>query len=327
MSGIPSWTRRLVGPVVLIVLLLALDPAEVLARLSSVHLGWAGLAVLIGIAQTFLSAWRWRYTAGRLGLDLPFVSALAEYYLAVFLNQVLPGGVLGDATRAWRHASRSGFGTSSAGSAMRAVLLERASGQLVMAFVALGSACVILWRMHPSMLAPLGAAGVLSALAAVMTARRLAGAAGGTAPSSLVPRILRDARLALWDGPAVVVQLTTSMLIVGSYVLTYLIAARAVGIEAPFVELAPLVAPVLLAMLIPLSIGGWGLREGAAAAMWVAVGMSAAEGVAISVAYGVIVLIGTLPGAWLMVAGGYDPFARGSARRSRSKSTSSPSAK
>lgn len=315
MSGLPAWTRRLVGPVVLIVLILALDPTEVLARLSSIHLGWAGLAVLIGIAQTFLSAWRWRYTAGRLGLDLPFVSALAEYYLAVFLNQVLPGGVLGDATRAWRHASRSGFGSSDAGSAMRAVLLERASGQLVMVFVALASTCVILWRMNSSMLLPVGAVGVLSALAAVMTARRLTSARPAAAPSSLVPRILRDARLALWDGSAIVVQVATSTLIVGTYVLTYLIAARAVGVEVPFVELAPLVAPVLLAMLIPLSVAGWGLREGAAAAVWVAVGMSAAEGVAISMAYGAIVLIGTLPGAWLFVASGYEPSARGSARR------------
>lgn len=327
MSVIPAWTRRLVGPGILVVLLLALDPSEVLARLSSIHLGWAGLAIVIGIAQTVLSAWRWRYTARRLGLDLPFAAALAEYYLAVFLNQVLPGGVLGDATRAWRHAGRSGFGSSDAGSAMRAVLLERASGQLVMVFVAVASGCVLLWRMNSSMLGPVGTAGVLSSLIAVVTARRLTRAREAATPTSLVARTLRDARRSLWDGPAIFVQLATSTVIVGSYMLTYLIAARAVGVETPFVDLAPLVAPVLLAMLIPLSVAGWGLREGAAAAMWVAVGMSAAEGVAISVAYGAIVAIGTLPGAWIFLSGGYNPAAGGSARRSRSNSTSSSSAK
>ncbi|MEX2467280.1 MAG: UPF0104 family protein, partial [Gemmatimonadota bacterium] len=93
----------------------------------------------------------------------------------------------------------------------------------------------------------------------------------------------------------------------------------------PFLELAPLVAPVLLAMLIPFSVAGWGLREGAAAAMWVAVGMSASEGVAISVAYGAIVALGTLPGAVVLALGGYGSLR--AARRSRSKSTSSPSVK
>ena len=329
MRRVPRWTRRLFGPLLLIGLLVTLDAGAVIDRLSSVHFGWAGLALSVGIGQTLLSAWRWRYTAGRLGLDLPFGAALSEYYLAVFLNQVLPGGVLGDATRAWRHASRSGFGTSEAGSAMRAVLLERASGQIVMALVALASAFVILGRTNPSMLLPLGVAAVaLSALTWALGVRRLTHAPDPDGAGSILRRTLRDAHRALWDGRAMTVQIATSAVIVGSYILTYLWAARAIGVETSFLVLAPLVAPVLLAMLIPLSVAGWGLREGAAAAMWVAVGMSATEGVAISVAYGAIVALGTLPGAWFLAAGGHDASpGPAHARRSRSNSTSSPNAK
>ena len=58
------------------------------------------------------------------------VVAVREYYLAMFLNQVLPGGVLGDVTRAWRHAR-----LEDTGRAVRAVVFERASGQLVMTVV------------------------------------------------------------------------------------------------------------------------------------------------------------------------------------------------
>ena len=325
----PRWSQRLFGPFLLIGLLAVLDPSDVIDRLAEVDFGWAALAVFLGMGQTLLSAWRWRYTAGRLGLELPFRTALSEYYLAGFLNQVLPGGVLGDAARAWRHAGRSGFGTSRAGSAMRAVLLERASGQLVMGLVALASVWVILWRMGSSMLLPLGAAAaVVGALAGALSVRRLNRTSNPGEPVSLLRRTLRDAHHALWDGGALAVQVTTSALIVGSYVLTYLWAARAIGVETSFLVLAPLVAPVLLAMLIPLSVAGWGLREGAAAAMWVAVGMSATEGVAISVAYGAIVALGTLPGAWFLIAGGHGfPAGDSPARKSRSKSTSSPSAK
>src|SRR5690606_40090322 len=90
--------------------------------------------------------------------------------------------------------------------------------------------------------------------------------------ASPVARLGADARRALFSGPAVAVQLGTSALIVASYVATYLLAARAVGITPPLPTLAPLVAPVLLSMLVPVTVAGWGVREGAAAGVWVLAG-------------------------------------------------------
>lgn len=90
-------------------------------------------AMVVSVAQVVLSAWRWRYTARRLGLVLPMAVAVREYYLATFLNQVLPGGVMGDVNRAWRHSLDSGARLASA----HAVMIERLSGQLVMVAVAL----------------------------------------------------------------------------------------------------------------------------------------------------------------------------------------------
>jgi glycosyltransferase 2 family protein len=319
----------LVGPLVMVVLLATLDPAAVWAQLGSVHVGWVALALALGVAQTIVSAWRWRYTARLLGLDIPLTAALAEYYLATFLNQVLPGGVLGDATRAWRHASRSGLGSAQAGPPVRAVVFERASGQLVMVGVAGISMLVAASRMEGTSVVLVAWTLVALVVFGAFMIRRL-GRTGppGRTSDSLMARTLRDGRRTLWDGRALPVQLATSTLIVASYVATYLCAARALGVETPVGEIAPLVAPVLLAMLIPFSVAGWGLREGAAAAMWAAVGMSPAEGVAISVAYGVIVLMGTLPGAAVLALGRYVPSgATGLGRSSRSNSTSAPSAK
>ena len=61
-------------------------------------------------------------------------------------------------------------------------------------------------------------------------------------------------------------------------------------------RLVPLVAPVLMAMLIPITVAGWGVREGAAAALWGLVGLTPEDGVAISVAYGLLVLVSSAPG-------------------------------
>lgn len=318
------WLRALAGPALLAVLAYVVDVQEILDRLAGLEPVWVVAAVTLGVAQTLVSAWRWRYTAARLGLDLAFPTALAEYYLAIFLNQVLPGGVLGDANRAWRHAGRSRREDRSAGPAVRAVVLERASGQVVivgLAFLSAGFVAAEVDRV--GLWIGTLAVGVVTLAAVVRVLQRTRRAA------SPLGQLARDARTAIFEREALGVQLGTSAVIVASYVLTYLCAARAVGIETPFTVLAPLVAPVLLAMLLPLSIAGWGVREAAAATLWGAVGLGMSDGVAISVAYGLVVLLGTVPGAVVLALGGRyaEPEDGGAPRRSRSKSTSSPSVK
>ncbi len=75
----------------------------------------------IGVLTTVCCALRWCVVARRLGLRLPFWTALTDYYRAMFLNVVLPMGVLGDVQRAVRHGQDSG----DIGRGVRAVVLER----------------------------------------------------------------------------------------------------------------------------------------------------------------------------------------------------------
>ncbi len=90
-------------------------------------------ALGVGLATTVLSALRWRLVAQRVGLTLPLGDAIAETYRAIFLNAVLPGGVLGDVDRAVRHGRSSGDVARGA----RAVAIERTAGQLVLIVAAL----------------------------------------------------------------------------------------------------------------------------------------------------------------------------------------------
>lgn len=304
----------------------ALDAGALLGRLVQMDPRWAAAAVALSIAQVALLAWRWRFTAQRLGLSLPFRSALEEYWLGIFLNQVLPGGVLGDVSRAWRQARGRGaggpvpisdgrssmttpqpsHGSSSggadAGSAVRGVILERASAQVVMTGVALLSALVLL--LGPRGTGPL----VLGAGTAILLTLGtglflLRGTRPLPARDSLAGRVRRDAHIAVLAPGAFLFHLVTGLLVVASYIAVFLAAARAVGVETPLLHLLPLVAPVLMTMLIPVSVAGWGLREGAAAILWGGVGLAAADGVLISMAYGVLVLVSSFPGGIVLLRG------------------------
>ena len=123
----------------------------------------------------------------------------------------------------------------------------------------------------------------------------LAGSPGPDAASAL-ERLQADARKALLAPDAVALQLVSALVVVASYIAVFLIAARAIGTEASLVTVLPLVAPVLMTMLVPVTIAGWGIREVAATALWGLAGLTPEEGAAVSVAYGLLVLVSSAPG-------------------------------
>ena len=279
-----------------------LDTGEVAARLAHLRSRWVLLALGISVPQIALSAYRWRVTAGRLGIYLPFKDALREYYLATFLNQVLPGGMMGDVSRAWRHARVQ------TGPVIRTVILERASGQAVMVAIALLSLLVLPRTFGIDPRLAMGASALASGaifLGLLNARRRRARTAAG-----LMGSVWRDVHAALLARDIVFTQIAVSALVVGSYIATFVVAARAVGVETPTLILAPLVAPVLMSMVIPASIAGWGVREATAAGLWSLVGLTAEDGVAISAAYGLLVLASSLPGALLLLTADRDRTGR-----------------
>ena len=113
-----------------------------------------------------------------------------------------------------------------------------------------------------------------------------------------------DVRKALFGGDARVLQWVSAALVVASYIAVFLVAARAVGVVTPLLRLLPLVAPVLMTMLIPVTLAGWGIREAAAAALWGLVGLTPADGATISVTYGLVVLTSSLPGILVLTLPG-----------------------
>ena len=78
----------------------------------------------------------------------------------------------------------------------------------------------------------------------------------------------------------------------------------------PTTTLVPIALVVLVAAAVPLNVAGWGPREGAAAWAFAAAGLGAAAGASVAVAYGVLALLATLPGAVLLAVRRSGPAAR-----------------
>lgn len=259
-------------------------------------------ALGLGLFTTVFSAWRWCLVARGLKIRIPLVRAVADYYRALFLNAALPGGVLGDVHRAVRHGRSAG----DVGRCVRAVVLERTAGQVVL--FAVGVTLLITQPSLPlgetgHLLATPGAAAALAVAGglAIVCAVRLRGKPGTSRWRRAVRGTLAEARLGLlargtWPGV-----LISSVAVLAGHLALFLLAARAAGSTAPTAELLPLMVLALLAMALPLNVGGWGPREGVTAWAFGAAGLGAAQGLTVAVVYGLLAFAASLPGLGVLV--------------------------
>jgi glycosyltransferase 2 family protein len=301
-----AWARPLGGAAILAVLVWRLGTGPFLdgVRLISV---WSLLAAAsITVLTTVCSAWRWQTVARGLGVGLPLGTAIAAYYRSQFLNSALPGGVVGDVHRGVRH----GLDAGDLGRGLRAVGWERAAGLVVFVVLAVLALLVLDSPVRPAM-GWVAAAVVAGALAMALVLRALP-RLGPSRRARALRAARADIRNGLLDRRAWPVVTVTSVVVAAGHGSVFLVAAATTGTNASPARLWPLAMLVLLAMVVPLHVGGWGPREGVAAWAFAAAGLGAAQGVTAATAYGVMALVATLPGA-LVLAG--DRIRRSRARR------------
>lgn len=239
-------------------------------------------ALVITAGTTLACAWRWSLVARRLGVAVPLATAVAAYHRSQFLNATLPGGVLGDVHRGVSH----GRETRAMGRGLRSVAWDRAIGQAVQAVLALGAVTLLV----PAVRTPVVLASVVAVAVLAL--------GWATLPRRAKIVLVEEAGqlTSVWP------QLTlASVLAAAGHVVVFVVAARTVGVDAPPSTLAALAVVVLLVSAVPIGIAGWGPREGAAAWVFGAAGLGAAQGLTVAVVYGVMALVATVPGAILSV--------------------------
>lgn len=290
-----AWLLRLIMAMLLLLLVAwFIDVDKALTILADTDWRFIILACVIVQMQIIVSAWRWQIIAVRLGQLLSLRSAISEYYLATVANLSLPGGVTGDAARVVRTRQTQGWGL-----AAKAVILERLSGQIALFLIALAS--WIVWSVFSTVSVPDVVGQLLFTIVLVV-------AGAGLIVGALIHFAAEPiTRFIVSFGPAIhrawitdnqwLIQGMLSLLVVVTYLAVFAASAFAVGHPLPLIALMTLVPFVLLSMVIPVSIGGWGIREATAASLWPLLSLQTEAGVATSVVYGLVSLLAALPGA------------------------------
>ena len=275
--------RWLVTVLLVWLILRSIDTAAILDLIAHAALPDLALAGLVVAMQVMLLVWRWQLVIRILGGEAIGLGPLSVILGHSFLvGQVLPSSLGGDVARTLMLARQTG-----AAVAARSVVCDRLLGSTSLAPLVIPALPIIAGRMGglPPILtlttAVLGAiAVVVLVLAFPFIIHTIPWLKGPLATAAT------DLRLMLCSGKG---SLAMAALAVSSNLLSVLliyILGSAIGAELRGLDCLVLVPPALLASGLPISLGGWGVREGALLAAFSLVHANPAGVAAMSVMYG-----------------------------------------
>lgn len=299
--------RRWIGAVVRVVVSLALvawvwrriDTAAFAHQFTTQSPLWLVAAALATLAQIAIAAARWRQILFGLGIEAASRTVFSVTYIASFFNSWLLGTMGGDVARAFLAPA----GERGRAAVVHSVLLDRivtfsGLGLVILPLAALGAGPLA--RSLPLMVslvaafAPICLIPVIGPLARLVGGRRVpfAGLAFALAESW---RRLRCARSRF------AVALTIAVISALALSVTAWCLSEAQHLDVSFVDFLMLMPPVVLLSGLPISVGGWGVRENAMIAALAVVGVGANAATVLSVQLGGLAALLTLPAGalWL----------------------------
>jgi glycosyltransferase 2 family protein len=283
-------------------LLRHIDVAELRRTLPGLDALWSTLAVLLLMLQMPLVGLRWLQITKVLQMRGKQLTALWMSVAAAigqFFGQILPV-VAGDGVRVWFLAH---FGNDWREAAI-SVVIDRCVGIGLL----LGFTFVIL--LLPSSFGVFGdnRGEILIVLAAIMVVgilsillgARLSSALPGWRQGRWIEKFFRGARATVF-GPR-----STAVLGIGCLIHMLTIAAvwllgRAQGLALSPADAAVLFAVLVGVALVPVTVGGWGLRELAMVSLFGNYGLTPERALVFSMYFGLANILASLPGAlaWL----------------------------
>jgi len=277
-----------------------LDVGSVVGRFAGQSAFWLAAAALISLSQILLVALRWEQILKGLGAQVATGTLLTITYISSFFNSWLLGTASGDAVRAML------VPTGSVGRAgiVHSVLFDRLAtlaglGVVIVPLVVLdvgpfARSLPLLASLAVVALPFITMAGIIW-----IVAPRFAGRTG--ALFGRLRGLTQDWLKLCRAWPRFGAALTVAALGQLAIAATACCLARAQHLDVSFIDFLMLMPPVTLLVALPISAGGWGLRESAMVVALAPVGVTAGSALLLSVEMGALAALLSLPGGviWL----------------------------
>jgi uncharacterized protein (TIRG00374 family) len=261
------------------------------------------LAAAFSIFQIVCGANRWHFILRRLNAAMPILESIRIYYISVFFSMCMLASIGGDVARIWLTYKNNIRVTT----ATISVILDR--------IAALAGVAIIVLAVSPFFTGLVGRDYV--ALAMILPALAAIGLLGIVVVAQLdrIP-IGRWARFRLVNQLAALGGATRQIFLrpqtaipvlvlgvasqVGGSLAAFAIT-RSLGLNVSAIDCLILMQPVTLLATLPISIGGWGVREAAMVTFFGLIGVPSSAAVIVSIQIGLLAVVLSLPGGILFL--------------------------
>jgi uncharacterized protein (TIRG00374 family) len=297
--------RAVVTAALMAVVLWRVDWGTISDRVSSGNPGYGLLAVLVVAAALATGGVRWALLLRVASIELRGRELFRIYAVTSFANAFLPTSVGGDVARPLMVARRGPVLTR----AIVTVLIDR-----IVALVALVALAWLGVALAPESTSA-GAAGALALVSVGVVLLGIVALIRPPAARRLVPERIAghvetalDVLRALRGSPQTVAAvLALSLGFQALVTLQLVLLGRMIGADLSFGLAAVALALVTLATLLPVSIGGFGVREGGYVAVLAGGGIGHTDAVLLSLLTVVVLFFAASPGALELIRGGFTP--------------------
>jgi uncharacterized protein (TIRG00374 family) len=277
-----------------------MDLQEVLAIVSDAHVSALVLAALVLLLQSLIGGFRWSLMLRAIGVRMSIRMASVYFWISMFFSQVLPGAIGGDVARV--------LCARSAGISLRNSFTSVAA-ERILTLYALFLIAAFFSVIFPKEYSYFGGRNIFILLLAITTLgllmlRNLNGYIFEALLARIPARISGLlAELSHYFKNTTTVSNVLIVAIIGHLNLAVVIYLIFVSFGAPIsLELClVIVPPILLLSVLPISVGGWGVREAAMVGGFSAVGIGPSTALVVSVTFGLLNMIVAIPGGVLFV--------------------------
>ncbi len=291
--------RLLVSIAVFYLIFRSIDVKSVTGTILNANVVLLLFAMGCQFLSTMIASYRWTLVMQQLGFGKDFPFYLRSFFKGSFFNQGLPTSIGGDALRVLDvarlgHRKRDAF---------YGVAVDRG----------LGLAGLLVFNLFAHLLRPdLFPEKVFIALNVLV----LLGVAGFIAIyyfqrlhlfenfkiTVVFYRISQRLNIVLHDFGSVVKQFGLSFIVHLFAVLSIMFLGKSVGMEFDLLTYMVIVPPVILLTIIPVSLAGWGVREGGMIGLFTLIGADNTMVLSMSILYGVVLIVTSLPGLFVYLA-------------------------
>jgi uncharacterized protein (TIRG00374 family) len=274
------------------------DFNNLLDILAKSHGGTILIALLFQLGSTYLAAYRWRLIMRLLVFKESVSYYVQSYFKGSFFNQVLPSSIGGDAVRII-YLTQKGYDKKDA---VYGVFVDRVVGLVGLLVLNLLATTLFYGAFDNdfSMLIILITLGGISGFALLFHLEKITFLANYKF-LNLFHRLAKRLNKLYANRTLLIKHIAISMAVHLFSVLTLYALALSIDLHMPFQIFLIAVPPVFLLTIVPISLAGWGIREGAMVGIFMLIGADETKVLAMSILYGLLLIISSLPGSYFWI--------------------------